>query len=337
MSKLSSAVNSFQTGDVVICYYPQVPKQTLHLTVFLEARDSPGARGAGFVHASPTGVIFEKAGKFSDYNVGGFLHARLASDEARRQSTAMMARTWATTAKLTPYGSSPTSKEVGSTVSAPNANRFSGMRATQNLSEIPFDFTALARLLKWAHRASTATTLSEKRGITCAAFVAACHQTAGMLTYIRQAGAESRLQAAAQAVDRLLLTKLQVRTNKGLEVIIDKSKSVTGKPVYKGQALRENSNRTLDPNKATDINSFVANFSTDTRYGFEGTGAPSDIDKQWAYVQEELLGISEYSSVPISKVVPAEFLFDVKYINSPLLTNLIEQSGDWNRTVYTGY
>jgi hypothetical protein len=35
--------------------------------------------------------------------------------------------------------------------------------------------------------------------------------------------------------------------------------------------------------------------------------------------------------------VPAEFLFDVKYINSPLLTNLIEQSGDWNRTVNTGY
>lgn len=334
MAKLTDSIKQFSTGDLVICYYPPKKGATLHLTLYFTAKDNPrGKASAGFIHAGNDGVEFTPEAGYAEYGkVSGFLHVAPVN-EVLRQEAARIAAIWGVEASATPYGSYPGTKDLGKDA-APLANRFQGMRATADLGEIPFDFTALARLLKWVQRAHAKAPLSKLRGITCAAFAAACYQTAAMYLYLRDLGALERVAGALKEIDALLGSKADLR--KGLKVLIPADKSKTGKPVYQGQALRQHSNRPLQKDAATTMNKSSDELDLDTLYEY-GKKALTDLDRQWLYVQIELLGISPYSARSLEAIIPDDVRFDVKYINSPLLTDRLERSNAWRRTPFDKY
>jgi hypothetical protein len=182
MSKLTDSINTFVTGDLVFTRYPPTSPQPIHVTVFLEPR--AGLGGRSYVHAGATQLEIADAATYKDdKDSGGYLHAH-PTDNDLRARTAEVAQAFAQTVKRTPYGSYPSSKDfqrLNLAVQSPHASRLTGIVRTTSFAQIPFEFAALVRLLKWTLRAIDNAPLSGNRGITCAAFVSICHQAARML------------------------------------------------------------------------------------------------------------------------------------------------------------
>lgn len=346
VDKLSENWHAFQTGDVIVTYYPVVPNKLLHLTVYFEARHNNGV--AGFAHASGEGLIIEANAGYKE--LGGFLHARCV-DPDRAARGAEAAAIWARTATRTPYGSFPraTDAKVGGT-GVKGANRFSGMRDTAALTEIEFEPAALLRLMKWTLRLKTDAPLSVLRGITCAAFVVACHQASAMMRFLRDANGLNKLdddmlgkfaalfekKADVRARAGLLKAELTQQAQATLEM---KSKSNT---VYVGQAAKNASNRNLlETTLAKFANQRVAigKKTQDFPGIFDSNHAVEsipDVELLWINFQN-MLGINQAVMQPLDTIIPTDFLFDAKYVNSKILTRILESSQAWRTKAYQAY
>lgn len=337
MSKLTDSLATFATGDLVFTRYPPKGSQPIHVTLFL----SPDA---GYVHAGATHVEISGVETYvDDKDSGGYLHAHTA-DADRREKTKDVARIFAETVKRTPYGSFPSSKDFESmsvAVRSPRASRFNGMIGTQTVQEIPFEFPALHRLLKWTLRAIRKAPLSENRGITCAAFISACHQVTAMRAFLEETGAayqETVIEECNQKLDSLVRTKADLR--KELEVI---ARPVSGSPIYREQALAANSNRTLTVPGQAEIRTMgrkvkVAELSDHIAPRLTNAQNPlSQLDKTWLVIQTRLLNIHESQAKLVSEILPGEFMFDAKYVSSMALARCIRASAGWRSTIYDAY
>lgn len=343
MANLTDVIDSFATGDLVFTHYPAKPPQPIHVTLYLAAKDAPSTVGGnGFAHAGKTEVEIASVKDYAEYaDGGGYLHCK-NTDMDRQARAAAIAKIFATTTKATPYGAYPTSKDVPPNTKSPNASRFTGMIKTESIVNLPFDFTALNRLLKWTLRAEKGSTLSANRGITCAAFVSLCHQVGEMRNYLHNNGALKKLEDCVHKTNAMLETKATLRARKGLTVLIPAHKSKTNKPIYRDQALRANSNRQLDPKKTDDMNSYEAEIKPEELYEFnediqKGKTPLSDIDKHWLYIQHAFLGISHYGASSLQEIIPPEFFFDAKYMNSLILVNFLPKAKGWKATEYKKY
>ncbi len=331
MTKLSGLVP--QTGDVIVCYYPTVQDRVLHFTVYLEPRDSPST-AAAYAHSMDKGVVIEPFAGYAE--MPGFLHAR-CTDEAVRGAAAQAAKTWATTEKTTPYGSFPRGQDFKT--AQVRANRFSGMRATARVGDIPFEMAALVRLMKWTLRLKEKAALSETRGITCAAFVAACHQAAAMQRFLKNNGALEKLDKTSFGqINSLLESKTDLRSRLQLtEAEVNPGVDLK-KPIYVGQALRENSNRGLAKGVADKLQNRLGKLEgkTDEYPNFFDTPYTlktiPQVELAWLVLQVTTFGLSSYVAQPLVSIIPPDFYYDAKYINSIILTEIIKNSQAWAKT-----
>lgn len=344
MASFTDVVGTFETGDIVFVYYPPKGVQPIHVTIFLAAADAPPALGgAGFVHAGPAEVEVAPVAAYEQYrDGGGYMHSTHVNS-ARRGRLAGIAKTFAATARRTPYGSYPGSKDfqsLGPVPESPHANRFTGMMHTQNVGQLPFDATALLRLMKWTLRASKGETLSEKRGITCAAFATLCGQVGEMLDYLRTMGVENKLENCVNKMNNLFETKAELRERKNLETLIPSEKSQTGKPIYRDQAYRGNSNREMKvaiTNKLNQTNIDVQELESFNNSIQAGVVPLSGVDKFWILAQKNFLGLYPSVMQSVSDIIPPEFLLDAKYMNSRILVDHINGAGGWRQTVHKTY
>lgn len=343
MARLTDSIHTFQTGDLVFTRYPPKGPQPIHVTLFLEARTG---LGQGYVHAGATHLEIADVDTYADdRDSGGYLHAH-PTDPVIRDNTTAVAQLFARTARRTPYGSYPSSVDFDRlelAVKSPHASRFTGMIRTGSIDDIPFQFPALRRLLKWTLRAIENATLSENRGITCAAFIAVCHQVARMRRFLEETGVgyqPDKIKACIQQLDALAETKASLR--EGLELL--GTDPVNNKPIYRDQAYRENSNRKLTqagrstlgemakdvPWKALD-KAIVDRLKT-------GSSSPlPNMEKIWLVIQTRMLGIPEVLANLLENIIGNDFLFDAKYVSSPLLAERIRNAPGWNTTEYTHY
>lgn len=347
MAKLSDVVNTLETGDVVVTYYPEQPppsRQLLHLTMILRAAHSGGA-GDCFAHSDNTANEVHRS-PFADYaKLGGFLVAKCVdTEQAKRAANA--ARIWSSTLTKTPYGQSPMTEDM----KTPDvkvklaASRFIGMKDTASLAEIPFDAAALARLLKWTLRLKESAPLSKRRGVTCAAFLAECHQAAAMLNHITTTIGPHALDAALVGkVDALFESKDDLRKSLDLVRVELKDDATSGKDhAFVGQAKRDNSNRTLTTTAQSRLPTARTKFATKqskySNYLNRGLNFAtlSEVELLWVIIQNELK-ISTYSMLPLDEIIPAEFLLDAKYVNSRLMTTILKTSQNWLTTPYDAY
>jgi len=123
---------------------------------------------------------------------------------------------------------------------------------------------------------------------------------------------------------------------------------VTKKPILIGAALPQNSNRgmtesttqklgkmteTITKNKSNKMLEEYPEFFPDQ--GSLTTATTTDL--LWLAIQTNVLGISSYSAVRLNRVIPPDFFYDAKYINSILLDELIRISTDWTTRDYDTY
>lgn len=343
MAKLSDSIHTFKTGDLVFTRYPPKGPQPIHVTLFLEARTG---LGRGYVHAGATHLeIADVATYADDKDAGGYLHAH-PTDATVRANTTAVAQLFARTAKRTPYGSYPGSADfsrMNLTPKSPHASRFTGMIRTGSIGDIPFQFPALHRLLKWTLRAIEEATLSENRGITCAAFIAACHQVARMRAFLDETGVgyqPEKIRGCIQQLDALAETKASLR--EGLELL--GTDPANNKPIYRDQAYRENSNRKLTEvgrktlgELAKDVAWKDMDGTIVTRLKTGAVDPVSSMEKIWLVIQTRMLGIPEVSASLLETIIGNDFLFDAKYVSSPLLAERIRNAPGWNTTEYTHY
>lgn len=343
MSKLSDDIGTFQTGDLVFQRYPPQGTQPIHVTVFLGT--GSGVTVPSYVHAGDELEIAPASTYVDSREQGGYLHAHAASAGLRARLAAVAAQ-FASTAKKTPYGDFPGKAHVTlPTGQSIGANRFSGMIKTTDVAQIPFEFPALRRLLKWTYKEATNAPLSEHRGFTCAAFAAACVQVAGMSTFM-EAGSiyhlPKKFKLALDALDELTETKDALRKDK-LAPLPGITKH-DGKPIYQGQALRENSNRKLTTAGAVKLKDQEAHVDTDsldplvTKWlARNGDHALAGIERLWLIVQTQYLEIPAVSAKLLQQIVPPGFLFDAKYVSSPALSKHLVGLKNWKTTAYTTY
>lgn len=349
MSKLSDSMGTFRTGDLVFVRYPPRGTQPIHVTVFLEPEFG---LGESYVHAGDVALEIAARESYAEYReYGGYLHAHTTDTELRNR-VATVAAIFARDARPAPYGHYPNKDDVarvngGRAVESPRANRFGGMIGTRQVDEIPFQFPALRRLLKWTLRAVEKAPLSESRGITCAAFSAACHQVAGMLAFFDETGLTwnpKQVRNCLTRLDELTVSKAELRA--GLDRIgVD---DTTGKTIYKGQALPANSNRTLTAQGRQTLSSLAVRQSDDKRVAqdwlkewmrssnrrFEDL---SVIERIWLVVQHEMLGIAPEQMKLLEAIVDPAFFFDAKYVSSPALARALVAAGGWRTTEYQQY
>ena len=347
MTKLSDVLNTLQTGDVVVTYYPEAPppsRRLLHVTVILRAAYSGGV-GDCFAHSDNAANELHRS-PFTDYEAqSGFLVAQCV-DRAQGQRAANAARVWTSTARKTPYGQSPQTSDL----KTPDlklrlaASRFVGMKDTGSLLEIPFESSALLRLLKWTLRLKDVAPLSENRGVTCAAFLAECHQAAAMLNHITIEGGLHKLDTAfVGKVAALFESKAALRERLNLESVELKDGATSGKDhAFVGQAMRANSNRSLKPN-ASDLVTSKQAVLTKQRAKYEAYDSSGrdlsqipEVEMLWVILQHEL-GIHPASMKPLEQIIPPDFLFDAKYVNSRLMTTILRNSLQWRTTPYDKY
>lgn len=237
-------------------------------------------------------------------------------------AVAAQAVAWADVTRATPYGDYPSSQNAaigGGT----NANRYSGMVNTTALTDIPFEITALVRLLKWVERAQANQRLSETRGITCCAYICASFQTAFMRRYLQNAHVQpQKLREANAALKKELETKAEVRQRAQLQDLVtnaprDDVQQGT-KIGYINQALRANSNRQVKPG------SMLSQLTS--------------LDEQWNYIQTGLLGMKLGAVVisPIKDIIPKVVRYDVKYLNTKLFETALT-ANNWTSKEYNQY
>ena len=347
MAKLSDVLNTLATGDVVVTYYPEAPppsRRLLHVTVILRAAHSGGA-GDCFAHSDNVANELHRS-PFTDYaEQGGFLVAQCV-DREQAQRAANAARVWASTAQKTSYGQSPQSSDL----KTPDvklrlaASRFMGMKDIGSLLEIPFESAALLRLLKWTLRLKDSVRLSNHRGVTCAAFLAECHQAAAMLDHITLAGGLHKLDTAfVGQVAKLFESKTALRERLNLVRVELKEGSTSGKDhAFVGQAMRENSNRSLKPeasvavtNKQAILVKRRAEYDAYETSGRDLSQIP-EVEMLWVVLQHQL-GIHPAAMKPLEQIIPPDFLFDAKYVNSRLMTTILRNSPHWRTTPYDRY
>lgn len=349
MSKLTESMGAFRTGDLVFVRYPPRGTQPIHVTVFLEPEFG---LGECYVHAGDKELEIAPRASYGEYkDAGGYLHA-CTTDAHLRNRVAAVAALFAREARPTPYGHYPNKDDInritgGRAVESPRANRFGGMIGTRHVDEIPFEFAALRRLLKWTLRAVEKAPLSKNRGITCAAFSAACHQVAGMLTFFDDVGLTwnpKLVRNCLSQLDPLTASKADLRAN--LEVIGVDDK--TGKTVYKGQALPANSNRPLTQHGRqtlgtlalvqsggrTVVQDWVTEWTQSTGRKFKEL---SSIERFWLIVQHDMLQIPPVSMKLLESIIDPAFFFDAKYVSSPALAKALVESGSWKTTEYKEY
>ncbi|MBV9997943.1 MAG: hypothetical protein JO015_02410 [Verrucomicrobia bacterium] len=347
MSALKDAVQGFKTGDLIITYLPGV-NRPLHVTIYLAPADSPSNLPA-FIHSSTDGVMIEGISAWKD--MPKYRHARRSGDLAAEAAKA--AKVWAAdrtinqnTATTTPYGSYPGSKE--SATKGLRANRFSAMMQTTSIASIPIEAAGLVRLMKWTYRLKTSAPLSVNRGITCAAFSCACHQAAAMKIYLRDRGVLNNLdEAKSGEINGLLESKKDLRVRLPLPEAEPLPGVVPKKPILIGAALREHSNRGMtkettetigkvtgrvEKSPKTTLNSFPEFFPDEA-----SLTTASTTDLLWLYIQTKVLGISSFLAVRLDRVIPTDFFYDAKYVNSLLLDALIRNSTDWATKDYDTY
>jgi hypothetical protein len=315
MPKITDDLDSFNTGDIVITQRIE-SAQVYHTTMFLKAAESP-LNQVSFAHAGDTTEV-RPTSAYKDVTPPPFRHFACPSVAVGRAVATQVVQ-WCT--RSTPYGSYPSSQNAaipGKT----NANRYSGMVTTASLADIPFEISALARVLKWVEKAYKNEPLSLNRGITCCAFVAAAFQTAFMKKYLeKNYVAPETLYAANAQLRKELETKADVRQRAGLAPLVttaDKPNVPKGTQIgYVGQAMRDSSNRLPRAQSAL--------------HG-------QDIDAQWERIQTELLGIKDWTGfqAPLAKIIPAFAFYDVKYMNTKLLETSLAAHG-WKSKHYDQY
>lgn len=340
MSKLTESINTFVTGDVVFTRYPPTSRQPIHVTIFLAARTG---LGQSYVHAGAKYLEVAPAATYADdKGAGGYLHAH-PTDDRLRARTADVAQRFAQTVPQTPYGAYPASADfqrLRLTVESPHASRFTGMVRTQSLAEIPFEFASLVRLLKWTLRSIAGEPLSKNRGITCAAFVASCHQVARTLIYFDSVGLTrqpEKIRTCLQQLNGLVASKASLRA--ALEKIGEYPQR-GNKPIYRDQAYREHSNRNLtrDGRQALDSKRRDVDYtslSDETRERVKRRAQSSELEGYWLVIQTKWLGIQEINTKPLQDIL-GNFFFDAKYVSSPVLSRHVLTLG-WNTTVFDQY
>ena len=337
MPKLTDSIGTFVTGDLVFTRYPPTSRQPIHVTLFL----APDAgHGQAYVHAGGTQLEIAAAPTYEeDSGAGGYLHAHPTETELRA-NTAEVAQIFAQTLTPTPYGSYPGTADfqrIGITPKSPHASRFTGMLRTEAFAEIPFEFPALHRLLKWTQRAIARAPFSEHRGITCAAFVAACHQVARMRAYFTETGVAfqpDKLKECLQFLAGVVESKASLREN--LELLAKDPK--TDKAIYRDQAYRENSNRKLTDAGAQKLRGLKN--VTLTKKGWPANidlTQLSDVEKYWLVIQTQFLGIHQSEVRLAEDILTTDFFFDAKYVNSPLLSRRVLEIKGWKTTAYKQY
>ncbi|MEC4747256.1 hypothetical protein [Methylomicrobium sp. Wu6] len=348
MPALKNAVRGFQTGDLIITYLPRGGTRPMHVTIYLEPKDSPSNDHA-FIHAANDGIVIEDINAWKE--MPKYRHAHRVGELAKAAADA--AKVWAAdrtinnnTPITTPYGSYPGSKQ--SATPQLRANRFSAMMQTASIAAIPLEAAGLVRLMKWTYRLHTRAPLSANRGITCAAFSCACHQAAAMKIFLRDQGALDKLNTANLGkINGLLESKGDLRARLNLPEAHPLPEVVTAKPILIGAALRENSNRGMTEktqealgnmvNTATEKPQKMLEFYPEFFPNQASLATASATDFLWLAIQTKVLGISTYSARRLSGVIPPDFFYDAKYVNSILLDELIRNSVDWNTTDYDAY
>jgi hypothetical protein len=346
---LKDNINDFSTGDFIFTRYPRREGgQPIHVTVFLEPKDSPGG-GAAYVHA---GADYVEVSAFDTYaDDPGYLHVK-TQDTTLRAKTAQVAKIFAPTAldRRTPYGSFPQNDRLPRGAAAPNASRYRGMMSTQRLADIPFEFAALQRLLKWTHKAMTADKLSKERGITCAAFGSACIQVAAMLNFLESVYKDKDVDGMGACVEQLrkLTAKPDTWDTRTLIATLEPKKvhksdddplvyPAKEKKIFRDQALRANSNRQLTAAGSeffTTSKDRINTRSLDLEH-WRGLKTMDLVERLWLIVQTQILKISEWQARPLSDIIPANFFFDAKYVNSLVLSELLEADRVWAGKTYT--
>jgi len=319
MAKLSDDVESFKTGDIIITQRTEAAR-VFHTTMFLEARHSPlGVRS--FVHAGSDVTEVRPATDYQNYTPPP--HRRYTCPSAPvGVAVAEQAVSWAAVGRTTPYGDGPSSRTVaigGGT----NSNRYSGMVTTAALTDIPFEISALMRVLKWVDRANSNRSLSVTRGITCCAFICASFQTAFMKKYLDgNFVSAQKLREALAALTRELETKATVRARTNLaplETNADKGDLPKGTKIgFVGQALRANSNRLVKDG------SVLSDFAS--------------LDEQWQYIQTAYLGMKADAVHirPLKDIIPKLVRYDVKYLNTKLFETALTNN-NWGHKHYEQY
>lgn len=352
MAKLTDSIATFKTGDLVFTRYPPKGVQPIHVTLFLSAQDSArlASGKAGYVHAGATHLEIAGIDTYAeDKDSGGYLHS-FSTDANHRARTALVAKTFAAALTksntATPYGSFPGSADfakMNKVVQSPHASRFTGMIRTKDISEIPFEFPALHRLLKWTYRAIVKAALSENRGTTCAAFVSICNQVAPMQAFFDDTGVSYKpkvIEECLQKLDSLVESKQSLRAN--LEVIAEAPD--TGKPIYRDQAYRENSNRKLLDSRKQDLADLWAKVDRKqldplikVRVVKEAKDPLPLLERIWLVIQTQMLGIPEFSVRLLGDIIGPDFMFDAKYVSSPVLADRLRNTKTWTSNEYTQY
>jgi hypothetical protein len=340
MSKLTDSINTFETGDLVFTRYPPKSPQPIHVTLFLEPRTG---LGRSYVHAGAQQLEIADVETYADdKDSGGYLHAH-PTDSVLRSRTAEVAQQFAQTVKRTPYGSYPSSKDfqrLGLVVQSPHASRFTGMVRTTSFAEIPFEFAALVRLLKWTLRAIDNAPLSENRGITCAAFVSICHQVARMLIFFDAVGLTwqpEKIRTCLQTLNGLVESKASLRA--ALDKI-GEDPTRNNKPIYRDQAYRENSNRKLTTASKRELDSKRANVDytsvpDEALKRLKRRAPSSELEGHWLVIQTEWLGIHAASTKSLQDIL-GDFFFDAKYVSSPILSQRVQNIG-WRTVPFDAY
>ncbi|MGF6408845.1 hypothetical protein [Paraburkholderia sp. MM5482-R1] len=340
MSKLTDSINTFVTGDLVFTRYPPTTRQPIHVTVFLEPRHG---LGRSYVHAGAQQLeIADVATYADDKGAGGYLHAH-PTDNMLRSRTAEIAQMFAQNVKRTPYGNYPSSADfqrLQLLVESPHASRFTGMVRTTDFGQIPFEFPALVRLLKWTLRAIDNAPLSENRGITCAAFVSICHQVARMLIFFDDVGLTwqpEKIRNCLQKLNGLVESKASLRAE--LEKI-GEDPTRNNKPIYRDQAYREHSNRKLTPAGKSELASKRANVAYDSvpdeaRKRLKKNAPSSELEGYWLVIQTEWLGINAAITKSLQDIL-GDFFFDAKYVSSPILSQRVQTIG-WRTVAFNAY
>ncbi len=322
MPSLKDAFNTFRTGDII----RTGPSARRHMTMFIKAAEGPAGQ-PGFVHASES-VMFEKPASYyqANTNICEPYEYFECPDAPLGKLAAQLGQGWIKTR----YGSGPDPVEQGSSQKVAVVSRFGGMVSTGALADIPFELAALLRVVKWVAKAERGALLSENRGTTCAAFVAACYQTAAMKRFLEEAELLWNIEKGVELLGAAVESKGQARERRARELkpVIPAAsqktvkKGATDTPtkpadphLYQGYASREHANRRL----------------LDDSWG-------GSINDQWKKFYREFDKLSNYSesgrdpSNNISEIIPAPFFYDVKYINAPLLSESL--SGSWSHRTY---
>jgi hypothetical protein len=340
MPALKDAVQGFQTGDLIITYLPRGGTRPMHVTIYLQPADSPSNTHA-FIHAATDGVVIEGIEAWKE--MPKYRHARRGGQLGAEAAAA--AKVWAAdrtinnnTPTTTPYGSYPGAKE--SATPQLRANRFSAMMQTPSIASIPLEAAGLVRLMKWTHRLNTRAPLSVNRGITCAAFSCACHQAAGMKLFLNGLGVLQNLDEANMGkINGLLETKEVLRARLNLPEAQPKEGVVTRKPILIGAALRQYSNRGMTERTTQNLGKMTETITNKPDKWLQeypeffpdqnSLATATTTDLLWLAIQTLVLKISSYSAVRLNSVIPPDFFYDAKYINSILLDELIRNSTDW--------